>query len=777
MAILTNNLGFPRIGARRELKTATEAYWQGDLPAAQLLAAAAALRKENWLLQREKGIDLIPSNDFSLYDQMLDMCCLLGAVPERFDHASERASLETYFAMARGNAEPGASADIAPLEMTKWFDTNYHYLIPELHRGQHFRVAGDKVFDEFAEARRFGILTKPVLVGPLSFLLLGKGKEAGFDPLSLLPALLPVYGEILATLAGSGADWVQLDEPCLIMDLSAGEKQAYARAYQQLHQHATGLRLMIASYFGPLGDNVELLTALPAAAYHLDLVSGDVDLDPLLASIPAKTVLSLGVVNGRNVWKNDYARSLAIIDRAQERLGAERLMVAPSCSLLHAPLTLAAEPGLRPELRVLLAFAVEKLAETAELAGLADSRLNRAPVEANRRMHATWRNRPEICNPSVRRRRQDIRPEDLQRPSAFPLRWAKQRKILALPLFPTTTTGSFPQTAELRATRGKFRQGTLSAADYEADLEARIRRVIQQQEETGIDVLVHGEFERSDMVEYFAERLEGFALTGNGWVQSFGSRYVKPPIIYGDVLRPQPLTVRWIAFAQSLTTKPVKGMLTGPVTLQQWSFVREDLPNSEVALQIALALRDEVRDLEAAGIRAIQIDEPALREGLPFKQQSRNAYLHWAVSAFHLASCGVRDETQIHTHMCYAEFGDIIEAIIALDADVLAIEASRSRMELLEIFRDYPYPNHIGPGVYDVHSPRVPAVAEIVGLLEKAGRVLPASRLWVNPDCGLKTRNAAEVWAALNNMVAAARTLRASYACATPEPPSLTPTP
>lgn len=767
MAILTNNLGFPRIGAQRELKAATEAYWKGDLAEAQLLAAAAALREQNWRLQREKGIDLIPANDFSLYDQMLDMCCLLGAVPERFGRTSEQVDLKTYFAMARG-----ASTGIAPLEMTKWFDTNYHYLVPELHRGQRFRVADSKVFDEFAEARRLGIRTKPVLIGPLSFLLLGKGKEAGFDPLALLPALLPVYGKILATLAGLGADWVQLDEPCLILDLSSEEKQAYTRAYRQLHPHATGLRLMLASYFGPLGDNVELLSALPAAAYHLDLVSGAADLDAMLASLPAGTILSLGVINGRNVWKNDYTRSLAIIDRAKERLGAERLMVAPSCSLLHAPLTLAGEPGLKPELRALLAFAVEKLAETAELAGLADGRLDRARVEENCRMHASWRQRPEICNPQVRQRQQGIRPEDLQRAGAFPDRWAKQRKILALPLFPTTTTGSFPQTAELRAVRRKFRQGMLPSADYEADLEARIRRVIQRQEETGIDILVHGEFERSDMVEYFAERLEGFALTGSGWVQSFGSRYVKPPIIFGDVQRLQPLTVRWISFAQSLTARPVKGMLTGPVTLQQWSFVREDLPRSDVALQLALALRDEVRDLEAAGIRAIQIDEPALREGLPFKQKSRNAYLHWAVSAFHLASCGVRDETQIHTHMCYAEFGDIIAAIIALDADVLAIEASRSRMELLEIFRDHPYPNHIGPGVYDVHSPRVPTVAEIVGLLEKACRVLPVQRLWVNPDCGLKTRNEAETWAALHNMTAAARALRGRFSSGAPEPQS-----
>jgi 5-methyltetrahydropteroyltriglutamate--homocysteine methyltransferase len=763
MAILTNNLGFPRIGENRELKKAAESFWRGDLTEAQLLQIAAEIRKKNWLLQSGRGIDLIPSNDFSLYDQVLDMCCTLGAVPDRFLLSAGRVDLDTFFAMARGVEGTGSSGGIAPLEMTKWFDTNYHYLVPEFHRSQRFSVSFTKAFDEFEEAKRLGIVTKPVFIGPLSFLILGKGKESRFDPLSLLADLLPAYIELLNTFAGLGAKWVQMDEPCLIMDLTEGQKQAYLKAYRQLHRSVSGIRLMIASYFGPLGDNLDLMLELPAGGYHVDLVSGEEDLDPILASVPAGAVLSLGVINGRNVWKNDYARSLGIIDKAKKRLGTDRLMVAPSCSLLHTPLTVAGEPGLKPELKEVLSFAVEKLAETVELAELADGRHDPAKIEENRKRHEAWRKHSEIHHPQTRQRLKGISANDLKRPGAFPVRIAKQRKVLALPLFPTTTTGSFPQSRELRVARRKFRQGTLSRGDYEAFIEERIHRVIQDQEEVGIDVLVHGEFERSDMVEYFAELLDGFALTTNGWVQSYGSRYVKPPIIFGDVQRSQPMTVRWITHAQSLTARPVKGMLTGPVTIQQWSFVREDLPRSETARQIALALRDEVHDLETVGIRAIQIDEPALREGLPFKKKAWNAYLKWAVEAFRLASCGVRDETQIHTHMCYSEFGDIIETIIALDADVLAIEASRSKMELLDDFRGNPYPNHIGPGVYDVHSPRVPEVAEIVGLLEKACQVLPAEKVWVNPDCGLKTRGEAETWASLKNMVAAAKKMRARY--------------
>jgi 5-methyltetrahydropteroyltriglutamate--homocysteine methyltransferase len=763
MAMMRNNLGFPRIGENRELKKATESFWKGNLTEAQLLRSAAQIREKNWLLQLEKGIDLIPSNDFSLYDSMLDMCCTLGVVPERFGWTGGTVGLDIYFAMARGVEGAALQGCTAPLEMTKWFDTNYHYLVPEFHRRQRFRLSFLKALDEFEEAKRLGIVTKPVLIGPVSFLILGKGKEAGFDRLTLLPDLLPVYIELLNTFAGLGAKWVQLDEPCLVMDLTQEQKQAYLVAYRQIRQSVPDLRLMIAGYFGPLGDNVELMLGLPAAGYHVDLVSGKEDLDAVLAAIPAGAVLSLGVINGRNVWKNDYTRSLEIIGKAKEKMGSDRLMVAPSCSLLHSPITLAGEPGLTPELREMLAFAVEKLGETAELAALAEGRLDSSKIEENRRSHEEWRKHPEIQRLQVRQRLQEICAGDLKRSGAFSVRMAKQKKILRLPIFPTTTIGSFPQTGDLRATRQKFRQKMLSRDDYEGFIEERIQHVIKGQEEIGIDVLVHGEFERTDMVEYFAELLDGFAFTANGWVQSYGSRCVKPPIIYGDVQRGEPMTLRWSAYAQTLTAKPVKGMLTGPVTIQQWSFVREDQPRSETARQIALALRDEVLDLEAAGIKAIQIDEPALREGLPFKKKDRGAYLQWAVESFRLASCGVRDETQIHSHMCYSEFGDIIEAIIALDADVLSIEASRSQMELLDDFRENPYPNHIGPGVYDVHSPRVPEVAEMVRLLEKACWVLPRLNIWVNPDCGLKTRGEAETWASLRNMVAAAREMRLRF--------------
>jgi 5-methyltetrahydropteroyltriglutamate--homocysteine methyltransferase len=761
--MLRNNLGFPRIGDNRQLKKATESFWRGDLTEAQLVRVAAQIREKNWLLQMEKGIDLIPSNDFSLYDSMLDMCCTLGAVPERFGWSAQTVGLDTYFAMARGVKSAEAQGGTAPLEMTKWFDTNYHYLVPEFHRRQRFRLSFTKALDEFEEARRLGVVTKPVLIGPLSFLLLGKGKEGGVDHLSLLSDLLPVYIELLNTFAGLGAQWVQMDEPCLIMDLSEEQKSAYLGAYRQIRQSVPDLRMMIAAYFGPLGENAELMLALPAAGYHVDLVSGKEDLDAVLAAIPSGAVLSLGVINGRNVWKNDYARSLEIIGKAKEKIGSDRLMVAPSCSLLHSPVTLAGESGLPPELRKMLAFAVEKLKETAELAELAESGVDSSNLGENRGSHEEWRRHPGIDRPQVRQRLQGICADDLKRPGSFPVRMAKQKEILRLPLFPTTTIGSFPQTGDLRAARRKFREQELSRDAYEGFIEARIQHVIKKQEETGIDVLVHGEFERTDMVEYFAELLDGFAFTANGWVQSYGSRCVKPPIIFGDVQRREPMTLRWSAYAQALTDRPVKGMLTGPVTIQQWSFVREDQPRSETARQIALALRDEVGDLEAAGIKAIQIDEPALREGLPFKKKDRGPYLQWAVESFRLASCGARDETQIHSHMCYSEFGDIIEAIIALDADVLSIEASRSQMELLDDFRENPYPNHIGPGVYDVHSPRVPEVSEIVILLEKACRVLPRSNIWVNPDCGLKTRGEAETWAALRNMVQAAREMRNRY--------------
>ncbi len=764
MAILTNNLGFPRIGENRELKKATEAFWKGTLAEEELRQCAADIRRKNWQRQKEKGIDLIPSNDFSLYDQMLDMCCVLGAVPERFGWSGGQVGCDTYFAMARGVQQEDPPRGVPALEMTKWFDTNYHYLVPEFHRDQEFCLSFNKTLDEFAEAMKLGIKTKPVLIGPLSFLILGKEKEAGFDRLSLLTRLLPVYTELLNHLAARGAEWMQIDEPCLALDLTEAHKEAYERAFQEINQSVSGVKIILTSYFGPLDNNLELKLKLPADAYHFDLVRGEIDLEAVLSSFPAAASLSLGVINGRNIWKNNYQRSMAIIQKARDKVGAERLMVAPSCSLIHVPITLANEPFLNPELKAVLAFAAEKLEEIATLAGLAEGSLDPSLIEQNQQIHQAWQIRPEITNPQVRARLKNITAEDLQRSHRFTERIRKQRKVLSLPLFPTTTTGSFPQTREIRAARRRFKQGELSRTVYEDFIQKEIQRVIEEQEELGLDVLVHGEFERNDMVEYFAELFQGFAFMTNGWVQSFGSRYVKPPIIYGDVQRPEPMTVRWICHAQSLTARPVKGMLTGPVTMARWSFVREDQPRSETTRQIALAIRDEVHDLEQAGIRIIQIDEPALREGLPFKRQAWNTYLQWAVEAFRLACCCVRDETQIHTHMCYSEFNDIIEAISAMDADVLAIEASRSQMELLEVFEEKTYPNQIGPGVYDVHSPRVPEVSEIVRLLEKACEVLPRENIWVNPDCGLKTRSDPESRASLRNLVDAARVMRDRYA-------------
>ncbi len=568
---------------------------------------------------------------------------------------------------------------------------------------------------------------------------------------------------MLSRLAGLGPTWVQMDEPCLTMDLTAGQKEAFGSAYRELAGSAPDLRLLIATYFGPLGENLELLFSLPAAGYHLDLVNGEGELEPALELLPASASLSLGVVNGRNIWRNDYQRSLDLLKKARKRLGSERLMVAPSSSLLHVPLALSNEPDLDPGLKGTLAFAEEKLEEVAELAALADGRGQASRVEANRRLHEAWQAGPGIRKPQVRARLAEIPAEATRRPGAFVERHKAQMAALQLPLFPTTTIGSFPQTGEVRAARRKFRNGELTSEAYEAFIGERVGRLIREQEELGLDVLVHGEFERTDMVEYFAEFLEGYAFTANGWVQSYGSRCVKPPIIYGDVHRPEPMTVRWIALAQSLTSRPVKGMLTGPVTMLRWSFVREDQPAAETARQIALAMRDEVRDLEAAGIRVIQIDEPALREGLPIKKVAWEAYLQWAVDAFRLASCGVADKTQIHTHMCYSEFDDIFDAIIALDADVLAIEASRSQMELLDTFEQRKYPNQVGPGIYDVHSPRVPETQEMVDLLEKACRVLPVGGIWVNPDCGLKTRGEPETRAALENMVGAARIMRSRH--------------
>lgn len=768
----THNLGFPRIGAKRELKRALESFWSTKTSETQLLETAKAIRVENWQRQRAAGINLIPSNDFSLYDQMLDMCALLGAVPERFHWSGGQIDLATYFTMARGvggedDDYGNCGAPVVALEMTKWFDTNYHYLVPELQAGQTFQLSSTKPFDEFAEALALGIRTVPVLIGPITFLLLGKVRGQNsetFDRLALLPQLLPVYAEILRRLQAQGAEWVQLDEPALCLDLTPEQRASLAASYAQLREASPGLKLLLATYFGDLRDNLATGCQLPVNMLHFDAVRAPHELDLLLTALPPTMMLSLGVVDGRNIWRNDFERSLNLLQRAEAAIGSERLVVSPSCSLLHSPLGLKYETKLDAELKNWLAFAEEKLAEVASLARLINHDSDSSALVENRTAIARRRQSPRIHDPAVKLRTEVVVAKDLRRQSDFPTRQAKQQARFNLPLFPTTTIGSFPQTKEVRSARARFKKGELPAGDYERFLEQQIAECVREQDEVGLDVPVHGEFERNDMVEYFGEQLAGFAFTENGWVQSYGSRCVKPPVIYGDVHRPHPMTVRWTKFAQSLTQRPMKGMLTGPITILQWSFVRDDQPRRETARQIALALREEVRDLEAAGIGIIQIDEPALREGLPLRRADWQAYLDWAVDAFRLAASGVRDDTQIHTHMCYCEFDDILASIAALDADVISIETSRSNMELLGAFAQFHYPNAIGPGVWDIHSPRVPSADEMLGLIRAAAWVIPKERLWVNPDCGLKTRHWEEVIPALKNLVAAARAARESDA-------------
>jgi len=763
--IRTHNLGFPRIGAKRELKRALEFFWSKKIAEAQLVEVAKAIRAENWQRQRAAGIDLIPSNDFSLYDQMLDTCALFGAVPERFHWQGEHVDLATYFTMARGVSGKGddcgsCGGPAVALEMTKWFDTNYHYLVPELQGGQTFGLSSTKPFDEFAEALALGIRTVPVLVGPISFLVLAKTRGENFDRLSLLPKLIPAYVEVLRRLHAQGAEWVQLDEPVLCLDLTPEQRAAFGTAYAQLREAAPGLKLLFATYFGDLRENLATTCQLPVDALHFDAVRAPHELDRLLAELPTTMQLSLGVVDGRNIWRNDFEGSLKLLRKAAKAIGNERLIVSPSCSLLHSPMSLKHETKLDAEFKNWLAFAEEKLSEVGLLAQLVNQNGDSAALLENRKAIGSRRSSPRIHDSVVKLRAEDVSPGDLQRQSKFAVRRAKQQSRLSLPSFPTTTIGSFPQTEEVRAARSRFKKGELSSAGYEKFLEQKTAECIRWQEEAGLDVPVHGEFERNDMVEYFGEQLAGFAFTENGWVQSYGSRCVKPPIIFGDISRPRPMTVRWSKFAQSLTRKPMKGMLTGPITILQWSFVRDDQPRSETAKQIALALRDEVRDLEVAGLAIIQIDEPALREGLPLRRSDWPEYLRWAVDAFRLASASVRDDTQIHTHMCYCEFDDILASIAALDADVISIETSRSNMELLGAFALFRYPNDIGPGVWDIHSPRVPSADEMLGLIHAAAKVIPKERLWLNPDCGLKTRRWEEVKPALANLVTAARRAR-----------------
>ena len=762
---IAHNLGFPRIGARREMKRTVESYWKGELNVEGLQAVGRELRARHWKLQADAGLDFVPVGDFTWYDHVLDMSALLGVVPARFGDVDGNVDLNTYFRMARGRApgDKAGSADTFACEMTKWFDTNYHYIVPEFTADQSFRVASDKLFSDLAEAQALGYRAKPVLVGPLTYLWLGKTKGAAFDKLSLLERLLPVYSELLGRLKAQGVEWVQIDEPILALDLPQEWKNKFEAAYHSLQ--AAGLKILVATYFAALEDNTALACRLPVDGLHIDVVRAPQQLGPVLDQLPPYKVLSIGMVDGRNIWRTDLDKALTVLEGAKARLG-ERLWVAPSCSLQHSPVDLALETELDEEFKSWLAFAAQKVIEVVTLKhGLDAGRaaIAKELAESNAAVQSR-KTSARIHRPAVQARLKALTEQAGRRSGAYAARRSVQEKLLNLPLFPTTTIGSFPQTQAIRNARRDFKAGKISEAEYNQRMKEEIALAVRKQEEIGLDVPVHGEAERNDMVEYFGELLDGYGFTANGWVQSYGSRCVKPPIIYGDVHRPKPMTVDWSVYAQSLTQRPMKGMLTGPVTMLQWAFVRDDQPRSQTTLQIALALRDEVSDLEQAGIKLVQIDEPALREGLPLRQAERADYLKWAVHAFRVSSSSVRDETQIHTHMCYAEFNDIIDSIAALDADVITIETSRSDMELLDAFVNYAYPNEIGPGVYDIHSPRVPTTQEMVRLMEKAAAVVPPQRLWINPDCGLKTRDWPEVETALRNMVAAAKTLRERFA-------------
>ena len=754
--IVSHILGFPRIGAARELKFALERYWRGEIDAGALEETGRRLRARHWALQREAGLDFVTVGDFSFYDHVLDHAALFGMVPERFSWKGDRVDLDTYFRMARGRAPTGD--EMAACEMTKWFDTNYHYLVPELGCDQRFRVASNRLFDEVAEARALGHAAKPVLIGPLTLLWLGKG-PAGFDRLTLLDTLLPCYRQVLARLAAQGVRWVQIDEPILALDLPSAWRDAFDGVYARLA--GLPINLMLSTYFGALEDNLATALALPTAGVHIDVTRAAHELDGWLDRLPEGKVLSLGLVDGRSIWRCDLDAALSMLERVYARIG-DRAWLGSSCSLLHVPVDLDTETALNAELRSWLAFARQKLAEI-EL-------LKRAHVEGRdavadalhetRTALAARRVSKRVLDPDVRTRTRAINDDMARRQSPYPLRARKQRERLNLPLLPTTTIGSFPQTLEIRGARAAFKRGALSPAQYADTMRKEIAHAVSAQERLGLDVLVHGEAERNDMVEYFAELLDGYAVTGAGWVQSYGSRCVKPPIIFGDVKRPAPMTVEWTTYAQSLTSRPLKGMLTGPVTLLQWAFVRDDLSRDEVCMQIALAIRAEVTDLERARVAIVQIDEPAFREGMPLRRREREAYLDWAARAFRVASSCVDDATQIHTHMCYSEFNDIIEAIAALDADVITIETARSNMELIDCFREFCYPNEIGPGVFDIHSPVVPGTEDMIEALRKGVSRVPPERLWVNPDCGLKTRGWPEVEEALLRMVRAAASVR-----------------
>ena len=758
----TNVLGFPRIGEHRELKKACEAFWEGKISEAELQQTAKELRKKTWQRLAEAGIDLIPSNDFSLYDQVLDLSITLGVIPERYN-ALRNNSIQLYFALARGLQKDGN--DVTALEMTKWFDTNYHYLVPEFVKQQQFSLQSTKAVDEFNEAKALGIVTKPVLIGPVTYLLIGKEKEPGFQRIDLLDRLLPVYAELLKLLEDAGAEWVQIDEPFLALDIDDKTKEAYRKAYAHIAE-VSKLKIILTTYFDGLKDNTDLALSLPTAGLHIDLKRSPKQLDDVLNRLPADKVLSIGVIDGRNIWKANYDETLKVISRVTEKIGAERTIIAGSSSFLHVPYDLELETNeniLNPEIKQWLSFAWQKVDELTTLQAIASGNGDEKKLEANRQANANRRSSTLIHDEAVKRRTAAVTAADTERPLPFEKRIERQKAALNLPLFPTTTIGSFPQTAEVRSWRAKFKKGELSKAEYDKLLRDETAKAIRWQEKVGLDVLVHGEFERNDMVEYFGQQLNGFAFTQNGWVQSYGSRCVKPPVIFGDVSRPRPMTVDWAVYAQSLTDRPVKGMLTGPVTILEWSFVRDDQSRFDTCRQIALAIRDEVNDLERAGIKIIQIDEAAFREGLPLRRAEWTGYLNEAVRDFRIASSGVSDDTQIHTHMCYSEFNDIIEYIAAMDADAITIECSRSQMELLNVFRDFNYTHEIGPGVYDIHSARIPSKEEIVDLLQKALHSIKPECLWVNPDCGLKTRKWEETKPAIEKLVEATKQLRREY--------------
>ncbi|MFM0613715.1 5-methyltetrahydropteroyltriglutamate--homocysteine S-methyltransferase [Paraburkholderia nemoris] len=756
--VTTHNLGFPRIGAKRELKFAQEQYWKGQSSHDELKSLGAQLRQRHW--ENQSGLDQVPVGDFSFYDQVLDTSFMLGNIPDRV-RGFDGDALDNYFRVARGRSahDSACSCGVQAGEMTKWFDTNYHYIVPEFSAATEFSLDASRLLDQLAEARGLGVKAKPVIVGPVTYLWLGKAKDDS-DKLALLPRLLPVYAALLEQLAAQGVEWVQIDEPALVTELEPAWQHAFVTAYDALK--TTRVKLLLATYFGELRDNLALACGLPVQGLHVDAVNGRSEVEQVAARLPADKILSLGVINGRNIWKTDLSAVLEWLTPIHRTLQA-RLWIAPSCSLLHVPVDLNSEQKLDHEIRAWLAFALQKLDELKIIAkALNDgSEPVRAALAENQAAIQSRRTSPRVHNPAVKDAIAKIDAALGRRASAYPQRAARQSALLNLPAYPTTTIGSFPQTAEIRQARSQFKSGELDEAGYKTVMQHEIARSVQEQEALGLDVLVHGEAERNDMVEYFGEQLDGYAFSQFGWVQSYGSRCVKPPILFGDISRPKAMTVEWIRYAQSQTAKPMKGMLTGPVTILNWSFVRDDQPRSVSCYQLALAIREEVLDLEKAGVRVIQIDEAALREGLPLRKSQWNDYLQWAVESFRITANGVQDETQIHTHMCYSEFNDIIASIADMDADVITIETSRSDMELLDAFDNFNYPNEIGPGVYDIHSPNIPSQEHIVNLMRKAAERIPAERLWVNPDCGLKTRAWEEVIPALTNMVAAAKTLRA----------------